>query len=88
MKKQNIPEEICALISEEEINFVKGLNIKGNMETVRISPIGSTSYNPAFDVTPGRLITGLITERGICDASADGLAELFPERLVSEVKLP
>jgi len=35
--------------------------------------------NPAFDVTPARLVTGLITERGICDASADGLAGLFPE---------
>jgi methylthioribose-1-phosphate isomerase len=35
--------------------------------------------NPAFDVTPARLVTGLITERGICDASANGLADLFPE---------
>lgn len=35
--------------------------------------------NPAFDVTPARLVTGLITERGICDASAEGLADLFPE---------
>lgn len=35
--------------------------------------------NPAFDITPARLVTGLITERGICDASANGLADLFPE---------
>ena len=36
--------------------------------------------NPAFDVTPARLVTGLITERGVCDASEAGLAGLFPER--------
>jgi methylthioribose-1-phosphate isomerase len=47
---------------------------------VRISPEGSPAANPAFDVTPARLITGLITERGIAKASADGLTALFPER--------
>lgn len=35
--------------------------------------------NPAFDVTPNRLVTGLITERGICEASPEGLAGLFPD---------
>jgi methylthioribose-1-phosphate isomerase len=35
--------------------------------------------NPAFDVTPARLLTGLITERGICRATAEGLAAMFPE---------
>jgi len=36
--------------------------------------------NPGFDVTPARLVTGLVTERGVCAASANGLAQLFPER--------
>jgi methylthioribose-1-phosphate isomerase len=45
-----------------------------------IAPTGTTAANPAFDITPGRLITGLITERGICAATGAGLAALFPER--------
>ena len=44
-----------------------------------IAPPGTTAANPAFDVTPGRLLTGLITERGICAATTAGLASLFPE---------
>ena len=72
----------------EEVSRVQGLGECGEVSTVGVAPPFSDIRNPAFDVTPGRLITGLITERGICDASADGLAELFPERLVSEVKLP
>jgi methylthioribose-1-phosphate isomerase len=46
---------------------------------VQISPDGTPGGNPAFDVTPNRLVTGLITERGICPASAQGLAGLFPD---------
>jgi methylthioribose-1-phosphate isomerase len=41
---------------------------------------GMPAHNPAFDVTPARLVTGLITERGVCDASEAGLLELFPEK--------
>jgi methylthioribose-1-phosphate isomerase len=44
-----------------------------------IAPAGTSVVNLAFDVTPGRLLTGLITERGICAASASGLEGLFPE---------
>ena len=44
-----------------------------------IAPAGTAAANPAFDVTPGRLFTGLITERGICAATAAGLTALFPE---------
>ena len=46
----------------------------------RIAPTGTTVLNPAFDVTPGRLLTGLLTERGICRATAEALAAMFPER--------
>jgi methylthioribose-1-phosphate isomerase len=45
-----------------------------------IAPDGTPVANPAFDVTPGRLLTGLITERGVCAATGAGLAALFPER--------
>jgi methylthioribose-1-phosphate isomerase len=44
-----------------------------------IAPAGTAVLNPAFDVTPARFFTGLITERGICPATADGLAAMFPE---------
>ncbi|MCA0342270.1 MAG: S-methyl-5-thioribose-1-phosphate isomerase, partial [Proteobacteria bacterium] len=52
----------------------------GSIASVRISPEGSPAANPAFDVTPARLITGLITERGIATPSPEGLKALFPER--------
>ena len=64
----------------EEVTFVQGRGSDGTTVRVRISPEGSPAANPAFDVTPARLITGLITERGIAKASADGLKALFPER--------
>lgn len=66
----------------EEVTRVQGLGECGEILTVGVTPPCSDIRNPAFDVTPGRLITGLITERGICDASAAGLAKLFPECLV------
>ena len=52
------------------------------VSSVQVSPVGSPVGNPAFDVTPARLVTGLITERGICAASAAGLAALFPDMAV------
>jgi methylthioribose-1-phosphate isomerase len=47
---------------------------------VRVTPDGTPVANPAFDVTPARLVTALITERGVCPASTEGLVSLFPER--------
>ncbi|MEW6640413.1 MAG: S-methyl-5-thioribose-1-phosphate isomerase [Pseudomonadota bacterium] len=61
-----------------EVTFVQGRNADGAIASVRIAPDGSPAANPAFDVTPARLITGLITERGV--ASPAGLKTLFPER--------
>ena len=63
-----------------EVTHVQGLTGAGDIGHVRITPAASPARNPAFDVTPARLITGLITEKGICDASAGGLAGLFPDR--------
>lgn len=66
----------------DEVSLVQGKLADGRVVQVRISPEGSPAGNPAFDVTPARLVTGLITERGIADASPDGLKALFPERRV------
>jgi len=52
----------------------------GRIGSFRVGPAASTVFNPAFDVTPAALVTGLITERGVCAASAAELAALFPER--------
>lgn len=65
--------------SGAEVTHVQGRNAAGDIITVQISPDGTTARNPAFDVTPAHLITGLITERGISPASAAGLAAMFPE---------
>lgn len=62
-----------------EVTHVTGTNSAGEISTVRVTPEGTGAGNSAFDVTPNRLVTGLITERGICEASATGLASLFPE---------
>jgi len=64
--------------NDSEVTFVQGRSADGAITTVRISPDGSPAANPAFDVTPARLITGLITERGVAEASPDGLKALFP----------
>jgi methylthioribose-1-phosphate isomerase len=64
----------------DEVDFVQGLGENGAVTRVRISPLGSRAANPAFDVTPARLVTGLITERGVAKASPEGLKALFPER--------
>ena len=66
--------------SGDEVTFVQGRASDGSIASVRISPEGTPVANPAFDVTPARLITGLITERGIAEASAAGLRALFPEK--------
>jgi methylthioribose-1-phosphate isomerase len=66
--------------SADEVTFVQGRGADGAIASVRVSPDGSPAANPAFDVTPARLITGLITERGIAEASPAGLKALFPER--------
>jgi methylthioribose-1-phosphate isomerase len=47
--------------------------------SVRLTPSQSEAANPAFDVTPARLVTGIITERGVCSATREGLMNLYPE---------
>jgi len=64
----------------DEVSHISGLTDGEELVRVRLTPRESPAANPAFDVTPARLVTGLITERGVCPASAEGLLGLFPER--------
>jgi methylthioribose-1-phosphate isomerase len=63
-----------------ELSHVTGLTDAGEIATVRVVPAESPVANYAFDVTPARLVTGLITERGVAAASREGLAKLFPDK--------
>ena len=62
-----------------EVTTVTGRGLDGKVATVRVTPTSSPAANPAFDVTPARLLTGLITERGRCEATAEGLQAMFPD---------
>ena len=70
----------------EEMTTMTGRTPDGRIESVRIVPDGSQVANYAFDVTPARLVTGLITERGILAASREALAQAFPERAAATVR--
>ena len=62
-----------------EVRTIQGLH-EGVIKSVLLTPEDSPAVNYAFDVTPARLVTGLITERGICDASEEGVLGLYPEK--------
>jgi len=66
--------------SGDEVALVWGKTADGEVAQVRVSPDATPARNPAFDVTPARLVTGLITERGVAEASPEGLAKLFPDK--------
>lgn len=63
----------------DELAWMEGVTAAGVVERVRVLPEGSAARNDAFDVTPARLVTGLITERGVCVASPEAIRGLFPE---------
>jgi len=69
--------------SAEEVTHINGIDRENRMTRVRLSPNDSPAANPAFDVTPRRFMTGIITERGIARASEAALLDLFPEQRVS-----
>jgi methylthioribose-1-phosphate isomerase len=64
----------------DEVATVAGATASGESARVRVAAPGSAVANPGFDVTPARLVTGIITERGVALASREGLGRLFPER--------
>jgi methylthioribose-1-phosphate isomerase len=74
---QEIPIEERA---PEEVTSISGLTADGRIETVRLVPAGAQVANYGFDVTPARLVTGLITERGILPARRESLRVAFTER--------
>lgn len=79
----NISDGLAGIPIEEraarEVTHVTGLSEAGEIGQLRVVAPGSGAANPAFDVTPARLVTGLITERGVAPASAEGLAQMFPD---------
>jgi methylthioribose-1-phosphate isomerase len=62
-----------------EVSEISGMTSEGQVATVRLTPEGSPVANYAFDVTPARLMTGIVTERGVASASRTDLAKLFPD---------
>ena len=62
-----------------EVTHITGADAGGQVVTVRLTPEGTVAANYAFDVTPARLVTGIITERGVAAATEEGLASLFPD---------
>jgi methylthioribose-1-phosphate isomerase len=64
----------------DEVATVSGADATGATARVRVTAPGSPAANPGFDVTPARLVTGIITERGVAPASREGLGRLFPDR--------
>jgi len=76
-KGENIPIEER---NPDEVRYVDGL-YKNEIVNILIPPETSPALNYAFDVTPARLVTGLITERGICKANKVSIAKLFPDKI-------
>jgi methylthioribose-1-phosphate isomerase len=74
IKEINIEER-----SVDELRYMEGL-CDGEIKKVLVMPEGSPVANYGFDVTPARLITGLITERGVCNANEKSIQQLFPEK--------
>jgi methylthioribose-1-phosphate isomerase len=70
--------------SPAELTHVTGRTRSGTMETIRVVPEESRALNLAFDVTPARLVTALITERGVCAATRAGLQRLYPDRRAAQ----
>jgi methylthioribose-1-phosphate isomerase len=79
-----LSDGVCGIPIEErpaaEVTDMTGRLADGTIATMRVVSADSQAANPAFYVTPARLVTGLITERGRCAASSEGLLKLFPER--------
>ena len=63
-----------------EVTAIRGADGTGALVEVRLTPADSPAANYAFDVTPARLVSALITERGVCRATPEGLLGLYPER--------
>ena len=80
----NIKDGVNEIVIEErdpsEVESIEGL-LHGKIEEVRLCPENSHAVNYGFDVTPARLISGIITEKGICRADEKSIKEMFPENI-------
>jgi methylthioribose-1-phosphate isomerase len=65
--------------SASEVTHIQGRGADGTVSQVQLTPDGSAGFNPAFDVTPARLVSALITERGVAPASEAGLRSLYTD---------
>ncbi len=65
--------------SGDEITSISGLTSNGTIESIQLTAPGTKALNYSFDITPARLVTGLITERGVVSANRDAIHKLFPE---------
>ena len=70
--------------NSEELSHMEGLNEKGEIKKIQIYPKKSKAMNLAFDVTPAKYVTGLITEKGVCEASEKGLKGYLNEEFRSK----
>ncbi len=77
--KDGLKEIPIEMRDPDEIRYVQGFD-RGAIKSVLIPPETSPAANFAFDVTPARLVTGFITENGICRATEDDIMRLFPDR--------
>jgi methylthioribose-1-phosphate isomerase len=77
---EGVTEIIVEERSQEEVKYISGL-LDGEIQSVRICPEKSAALNYGFDVTPARLITGLITEKGICRATEKDIKTMFSDKL-------
>lgn len=74
-----LKEAVIEERSADEVLYIQGLHA-GNIQQVLVAPPDAHAVNPAFDITPAAYVTGLITERGICAANPDAIAQLFPKK--------
>jgi methylthioribose-1-phosphate isomerase len=70
----------------DEVTHIEGWT-GSSIQKVKLIPENSTAVNYGFDVTPARLVTGLITERGICKANMESVTALFPENKINKVQI-
>ncbi|GAB4422540.1 MAG: S-methyl-5-thioribose-1-phosphate isomerase [Anaerolineae bacterium] len=78
-KRDGVKEIPIEQRGDSEVKYIQGLH-NDDIAQVLLTPADSPAANYAFDVTPARLVTGLITERGVCPASEEGVLGLFPEK--------
>ena len=79
--EDGLKEIVIESRSEQEVTNISGLNDEGNIETVKLVPEGTNAFNPGFDVTPNHLVTGLITEKGICKANKYEIGKLYKNNI-------